>query len=263
MSNSRGSIPLTGQIRLGRDFNSQFYHGSNDTAQNNLASANMRSVTRYYETTNYNGTKTDIPYGASAQRSMSDYRGTTGRFPDASTSVKPTDFTDQNIAYVNESSSFYGNGFARPLYTNANWGTNVAASYASSSSDGDNWATNMVHYVGYLEPGTYQAYANMGIYNSGWTYVIVRGYSQPDMNGASTNYVYASRSRSSGSWENRTMGDGSFTVNATYPYVILDIECHNDNIYFLRNFACRKQTTSTASGIATTKYTNPYIKRIS
>ena len=120
-----------------------------------------------------------------------------------------------------------------------------------------NTAANGVCYLGYLEPGNYQVGYYIRQYNAGYCYVIVRGYTTGYLSGSYSNYVYQSNYHFSGSFDDFASGGTSFTTNSTYPYVILDVETHNDNQYFNRAYVLRKGNSYGSSYNA-----NPYVKRV-
>ena len=100
------SIPLgSAQIRLGRDFNQQFYYGDSNTAQLRMNDEMMRDYSIGGSTygTSYTGITSDsVPFTSGAQRSLSMYRGGCGRYPDLLTTSSST--ADNSQAYALESS---------------------------------------------------------------------------------------------------------------------------------------------------------------
>ena len=262
MPNGNGSVPLSGSIGMGRDLVASFTHGSNTTGQNNLNNDYFRNVSNGYQRSGFSRIDT-IPYASGAQRSLGMYRGTVGTYPWVNTGQATAWQNNQGYGTVG-TGGVGGSASGGFNTTDGNFGSSVVFGYASGSTTLGNKAVNVVHYVGYCEPGTYESLAVAGKFNDGQVYYIIRGYAQPDMQGASTDYVYSSASTQGGAWTTTTMGRTSFTVNATYPYLILDFEVHNANQYFARGILPRKSTTSTPSGsVSSTYWANPYIKRIS
>ena len=270
------SIPLgSAQIRLGNNFNQQFYYGDSNSAQLNMNNEMMRDYSvgggAYGETNPNYITPDPIPMTSGAQRQMSMYRGGTGRYPDLDT--RNLSVADNSQAYAYESgggaSSFHswakvtnpnmiGSGAADPT------ATNVIASYVNGSSSG-NTAANLVADFGYLEPGNYNFAFEGAHYNTGVHYCIIRGYTGEHLSGSSSNYYVLTRNCYwQGGWDYShlgTTGAGPFTVNSTYPYVIMSLETHLDDPYYLNTIVARKDSTS--SNMNYKYFTNPNIWRVS
>ena len=247
------NIPLTGQVRLGHDFNRCFYHGASNAAQLNFNNERVRNISKT------NSPSSDLPFASGAQKNVGAYRGTTGAWGYTGTSSDTNVASDQQYQDEVEAG---GNIFAT-LISRANYNVNdgthniVDYQYADNGEQfgtAGNAAVNNVCYMGYLEPGNYYVYTNYRQYNAGYTYLIVRGYTSGYLSGSSSNYYYRSNYHFSGSFDDNFLG-ATFTVNSTYPYVILDIECHNDNIYYNRNYILRKASSYTS------RNTNPCLVR--
>jgi len=238
------NIPTgSGQIRLGYDFNRCFYHGGSNSAQLNFNNDRIRNTSKT------NLSSTDTPYASGAQKNLSAYRGTTGCWGYLGTGTSSTVAGDQAYLQEVEAGGHYiwGSVAARVRFNISGYG-NVDYQYAdngdyNSGTSNGNAAANIVAYLGYLEPGSYKVYANWRQYNAGYSYLIVRGYTSGYLSGSSSNYKYQANYHFSGTFDNFYYGGGSFTVNSTYPYVILDIECHNDNDYYNQNYILRKESS--------------------
>ena len=269
------SIPLgSAQIRLGRDFNQQFYYGDSNTAQLRMNDEMMRDYSiggSTYGTSYTNITSDSVPFTSGAQRSLSMYRGGCGRYPDLLTTSSST--ADNSQAYALENSggpagrdsyikatnpNLYGSGAADTA------GSNLIAQKVNGGYAPQNTATNIVADYGYLEPGTYKVSFEGASYNSGTHYIIVRGYTGEHLSGSSSNYKLISRSCSwDGGWDYSHLGTtgSSFTVNSTYPYVIISLETHLNQNYYLNTIVSRKDTTS--SHMNSNYKVNPNIWRVS
>lgn len=267
------SIPLSGQIRLGRDFNQQFYYGDNNAAQLNMNSEYMRDYSVGARSTGSSAPTSykhdQIPYTSGAQRSLSMYRGGCGRYPDLGTTSSST--ADNNQAYALTGGGGPA-GFTNYVKaTNPNLigsgapdsaGSNLIAQKTSGNTSGANTAANIVADFGYLEPGNYKLSFWGAHYNSGTHYCIIRGYTGEHMTGLSSNYRVISRNCSwSGGWSTNSLGTSGagFTVNATYPYVIMSLETHVNTNFYLNTIVSRKDTDS--SYIASIYNVNPNIWR--
>lgn len=251
------SIPLTGQIRLGNHFNDQFNYGASLTAQRRMGEDAMAVNYSNGAITNgqsYSGYTTDtIPLGATAQRSLGQYRGGTGTYPTGQTSSGTTANTSQTIALSGEGGYTLNpyqivdwTGGSIP-YTNTSADAHHVIQNVASSNGSSNGAVNMVHDIGYCEPGNYRFAVNGASYNTGWWYGIVRGYASPHLTGANTNYVYLNTSCSwAGGWANANLGtlQTDFTVNSTYPYLIISLETHCNNAYYLTTAVNRKNSVT-------------------
>lgn len=249
------NIPLTGQIRLGYDFNRCFYHDSANSTQLNMDNSLVR------ETSVSIFQSSDTPYASGAQKNISAYRGSTGSRGITGTTSGTLAETDQTYQlYAEIEPSIYSIAIARVAYNYDTTYNRVDYLYAQSQSAGNgggNTAANVVVYLGYLEPGTYQFGYYCRVYNSGTAYAIVRGYTTGLLSGSSTNYVYASKNWNSGIYTDFASSGTQFTVNSTYPYVIIDFECHNNNQYFLRTHVLRK-----GNNFGTTYNANAFVKRV-
>lgn len=249
------NIPTSGQIRLGYDFNRCFYHNSANSTQLNMDNSLVR------ETSVSISQSSDTPYTSGAQKNMAAYRGSTGSRGITRTTSTTTTETDQTYqVYTEVEPTIYSNATARVVYNYDTTYNRVDYLYAQSQSGGSgggNTAANTVVYLGYLEPGNYQFGYYCRVYNSGTAYAIIRGYTSGLLSGSYSNYVYASKSWSSGSYTDFASSGTSFTVNSTYPYVILDFECHNNNEYFLRTQVLRK-----GNNYGTTYNANAFVKRV-
>ena len=127
-----------------------------------------------------------------------------------------------------------------------------------------NTATNLVADFGYLEPGNYRVAFEGASYNTGVHYCIVRGYTGEHLSGSSSNYMYIQRNCYwDGGWDYSHLGStgSDFTVNATYPYVILSLETHLNQNYYLNTIVSRKDTTS--GDMNSNFKVNPNIWRVS
>jgi len=243
------NIPTgSGQIRLGYDFNRCFYHNTNNSAQLNFDNELIRETSVVY------GQANDTPWTSGAQKNLSAYRGATGArgWLDNATNA------ETNQTYQSTFAGGTGSASARVAY---NWSgstdyNRVGYMYAANGGTTGNTAANLVVNLGYLEPGTYKVAYYIRIYNSGTTYAIVRGYSSGFLSGSYTNYVLNSKGWSSGSYTYMAASGSTFTVNSTYPYVIIDFEGHNNNQYFLRSMVLRKGNT-----YGTTYNFNPFVLR--
>ena len=198
----------------------------------------------------------DTPYASGAQKNMAAYRGATGARGWVGTGTTSVVAGDQTYTQEVEAGPSGSLKSARVAFNYTTSYTRVDYLYAAAYSKG-NTAANVVVNLGYLEPGNYQFGYYCRIYNSGTAYAIIRGYTSGYLSGSSTNYVYRSLSRSSGSYANFVSSGSSFTVNSTYPYVILDIENHNNNQYFFRTLVLRK-----GNDYGTTYNANPFVKRV-
>jgi hypothetical protein len=245
-----------------------FYNDSNNTAQINFSTRRAREISIGLTTNGTTGFyKTDpIPYGTTAQRSASQYRGACNVWP----WVEDNAFAFNDQAYGryikagSNSSSDFGDFYGtRTVFGSIATGTNTTSMLANSTS-GANAAINLVVYIGYLEPGDYKLWNSYSTYNAGTSYVIVRGYTGEDLTGTSSNYLYIQRSESwAGGWREfgRATGGADFTVNSTYPYCILDMECHNaSTANYLIISANRKGSTNVVGQSA--YLSNPNIERV-
>lgn len=239
------SIPLTGQIRLGNDFNGQVYYGGSLTNQINMAN---NILTRDYSrgpigygftATNYD--TDEINPTPTAQHNLGQYRGGTGTYPTSSTTTNATGDSSQLVARENRIGSSAGDAlFSGNIISGVDVGNNVVGQYNSGG------AMNVVHEIGYLEPGNYKFTFSGGSYNEGSYYGIVRGYTGEHLTGSSSDYVFYSRVNTfSGGWRTGYLGTlgADFTVNATYPYVIISLECHGSSAYYLATSVNRKVST--------------------
>jgi len=249
------NIPTSGQIRLGYDFNRCFYHNSANSTQLNMDNSLVR------ETSVSISQSTDTPYTSGAQKNMAAYRGATGSRGITRTTSGTLAETDQTYQLYDEyEPSIYSNATARVVFNYDTTYNRVDYLYAqsqSAGSGGGNTAANVVAYLGYLEPGTYSFGYYCRIYNSGTAYAIARGYTSGLLSGNFTNYVYDSQSRSSGSYASFYHPGRQFTVTSSYPYVIIDFECHNNNQYFMRTQVLRK-----GNNYGTTYNANAFVKRV-
>lgn len=262
------NVPTSGQIRIGRDLNRLIYNNSSNSSQLNFNTRRVREISVGLSTHGTTGFyKTDqVPYSSGAQRSASQYRGACNAWPWVENNTSA--FNDQAYGrYVragnyrsDDFGDFYG---TRTVYSSIATGTNTTSMVANSNSS-SNAAINLVVYIGYLEPGDYKLWNSYSTYNAGTSYVIVRGYTGEDMTGTSSNYLYVSRSESwNGGWRDlgRTTGGADFTVNSTYPYCILDMECHNaSSANYLIISANRKGSTNPVGQSA--YLSNPNIERV-
>ena len=267
------SIPLgSAQIRLGNNFNQQFYYGDSNSAQLNMNNEYMRDYSIGVYSYGESYTYTDpIPFTSGAQRSLSMYRGGCGRYPDTETTNASVADNNQALAYESGGGPASFSSWAKT--TNPNLigtgsadqaGTNIIAQYVNGNSTGQNSAANLVADFGYLEPGSYLLSFEGGHYNTGVHYCIIRGYTGEHLSGSSSNYRVITKNCSwSGGWTNSSLGTGgaSFTVNSTYPYVIMSLESHLDDPYYL-NTAVNRKDTSNGQG-ATNRRVNPNIWRVS
>jgi len=263
------SIPLSGQIRLGNNFNDQFFYGSSLTAQLNMGDSKLSqhysigALTHGYTSGSWQ--EDTVPSGTTAQRSLSQYRGGTGTYPTTETTSAGTADNSQAIAL--ESAVGAADGYVRGSSNLAGIavspGAIVIAQYANGSVSSNN-AHNIVMDVGYLEPGNYKVSYSGGTYYEGTHYLIVRGYTAAHLSGSSSNYVYNARTASwSGGWSTNNIGslEISFTVNSTYPYVILDLETHNQSGGYLITSVNRKDSTTVKGN--SNQIVNPNIWRVS
>ena len=245
------NIPLTGQIRLGFDFNRVYFNNSSNSSQINMNDRHFR------ETSNDYASSDSIAYGSGAQRNLGQYRGVCNCWGWQETTVDATVEDDQG--YLRES-DIGDVTTSTPVYSIFG---NMGYYYSASDDDTTNVSAANVLYVGYLEPGNYEANALLAIYNSGVSAIIVRGYTSGFLSGSSSDYILATTSRNSGSWGTYGINNSSFTVNSTYPYVIIAIESQNDNQFFNRTLLSRKDASYTATGIADTSQFNVNIMRVS
>lgn len=267
------SIALgSGTIRLGENFNSQFYNGASLTSQNSLASDRMRNYSNGGGThgSSYTGFVEDkIPYSPTAQRSMSMYRGGTGAWG-YSESASDSSLGDQAILTSSYGGPVsIGQNYAKTsntLVSGAASGVDAIKQAISTSNAPQNAAVGLVQKLGYLEPGTYMAAYSGGTYNIGRHIFIVRGYSQDTapLSGPSSNYLLLNKavtfSGSYGQGNVSTIGS-QFTVNATYPYVIIALETHCDNEFYLETSVNRKESTGSYRG-SNRQLINPCVWRI-
>lgn len=259
------SIPLSGQIRLGTDFNQQFYYGDSNSAQLNMNSQLMREYS-----IGGSSSADVIPYGSGAQRNLGMYRGGTGAYPWAGTTSTSTAASSQAYALTGGGGPGSKTNYVKATNPNLigtgaadQGGVNILAQATGGNTSGSNTATNIVADFGYLEPGNYKVAFSGGSYNTGWHYCIVRGYTGEHLSGSSTNYKYVSRSCTwNGGWRVSNMGtNSSFTVNSTYPYVIMSLETHVDTNYYL-NTSINRKDSSSQKGSAS-YIVNPHIWRVS
>lgn len=269
------SIALgSAQIRLGNNFNQQFYYGDSNSAQLNMNAELMRdySIGAVTHGSSIGSYVTDsVPFTSGAQRNLGMYRGGTGRYPDVQTTNSTTAATTQT--YAREASAgpasrkswikvtnpnMIGSGSADPT------ASNVVAQYVNGGYAPTNTATNLVADFGYLEPGNYRVAFEGASYNTGVHYCIVRGYTGEHLSGSSSNYMYIQRNCYwDGGWDYSHLGStgSDFTVNATYPYVILSLETHLNQNYYLNTIVSRKDTTS--GDMNSNFKVNPNIWRVS
>lgn len=248
------NIPTSGQIRLGYDFNRCFYHNSANSTQLNMDNSLVRETSVSYSQAS------DTPYTSGAQKNMAAYRGATGsRGITRTTSTTNIEANQTYVGYAEYEPSIWSNVVARAAYNVDTTYNRVDYLYAhaDANANGANSAANIVVYLGYLEPGNYQFGFYTRIYNSGTAYAIIRGYTSGYLSGSSSNYLYYSQSRNSGSFANFYSSGASFTVNSTYPYVILDFESHNNNNYYMRVYVLRK-----GNNYGTTYNANAFVKRV-
>ena len=96
------SIALgSAQIRLGNNFNQQFYYGDSNSAQLNMNAELMRdySIGAVTHGSSIGSYVTDsVPFTSGAQRNLGMYRGGTGRYPDVQTTNSTTAATTQTYA---------------------------------------------------------------------------------------------------------------------------------------------------------------------
>jgi len=243
------NIPTSGQIRLGYDFNRCFYHGASNSAQLNFNDQKVR------ETSVSINQSSDTSYTSGAQKNLSAYRGATGARGWIGTTTSSNVSGDQS--YQQEVEAGTGSATSRVAFNVDSTYNRVDYQYAANGGTTGNTAANGVCYLGYLEPGNYQVGYYIRQYNAGYCYVIVRGYTTGYLSGSYSNYVYQSNYHFSGSFDDFASGGTSFTTNSTYPYVILDVETHNDNQYFNRAYVLRKGNSYGSSYNA-----NPYVKRV-
>lgn len=267
------SIALgSGTIRLGENFNSQFYNGASLTSQNSLASERMRNYSNGGGThgSSYSGFVEDkIPYNPTAQRSMSMYRGGTGAWGYSQTSSQ-TAHGDQAVLHSSLGGSLsLADNYAKTSNTLASGyvsGVDAIKQAVATSNAPQNAAVGLVQKLGYLEPGTYMAAYSGGTFNAGRHTFIVRGYSQNTnpLSGPSSNYLLLDRvvSYSGGYNQGNVSTIGSqFTVNATYPWVIIALETHCDNEFFIETSVNRKESTGSYRG-SSRQVINPCVWRI-
>lgn len=271
------SIPLgSAQIRLGNNFNQQFYYGDSNSAQLNMNNEMMRDYSNGGGA--YGGSfpsyvnGDQIPFASGAQRNLGMYRGGTGRYPDLQTTNSTTAASSQ--VYAREDSAGPASRRSWIKVTNPNMlstgsadptASNVVAQYVNGGYAPTNTATNLVADFGYLEPGNYRVAYNGSSYNSGKHYCIVRGYTGEHLSGSSSNYRYILINCSwDGGWDYGHLGTSGadFTVNATYPYVILSLETHLNQNYYLNTIVSRKDTSAT-SYMNSNYNTNPCLWRVS
>ena len=251
------SIALgSAQIRLGNDFNQQFVYGDNNTNQLNFNSEYMRQhysigIVTHGGSGGTNYLVDAIPKGSGVQRNLGMYRGGTGAFPFVDTTSSTTARTSQAYARVTNVGTTSGDiRKTNNLSGAGDGGTNIVGSYVSGSNS-SNAAQSFACDFGYLEPGNYKFAFEGGSYNVGVHYGIVRGYTGEHMSGSSSNYVVVSKSCSwSGGWSTSNIGTigADFTVNSTYPYVIIALETHNQNSYYLATSVTRKDSTGNIKG---------------
>ena len=271
------SIALgSAQIRLGNNFNQQFYYGDSNSAQLNMNAELMRDYSNGGGT--YGGTfpsyvnGDQIPFTSGAQRNLGMYRGGTGRYPDLLTTNSSTAATSQSYAREDSAGPASRDSFVKT--TNPNLigsgqadtaGSNLIAQYVNGGYAPQNTATNIVADFGYLEPGNYRVAYQGSSYNSGKHYCIVRGYTGEHLSGSSSNYRYILINCSwDGGWDYGHLGTSGadFTVNSTYPYVILSLETHLNQNYYLNTILSRKDTVSSRMNTSAYK-TNPCLWRVS
>ena len=259
------NVPTSGQIRLGRDLNRLVYNNSANTSQLNFNTRRVREISVGLTTHGTTGFyKTDqVPYASGSQRQATQYRGACNVWPWVENNSLA--FNDQAYGrYVragtgrsDDFGDFYG---TRTVYSSIPTGTNTSSMTANATGSA-NRAINLVVYIGYLEAGDYKLWCTHQAYFQGTSYWIVRGYTGEDMSGSSSNYLYINRSETwNGGWRSRFNGGADFTVNSTYPYVILDVECHNtgSSTYLIMSMNRKGSTNVTGN---TARVASPNIER--
>ena len=269
------SIALgSAQIRLGNDFNQQFYYGDSNSTQISMNSEFMRdySIGAVTYGTTIGSMATDtVPFASGSQRSLSMYRGGTGRYPDVDTTSLTLADNGQHYAWESGAGPSSKNSWVKVSNPNMigtgvadSSGSNLVAQYVNGGNAPTNTATNIVADFGYLEPGTYNVAFEGASYNTGTHYCVVRGYTGEHLSGSSSNYKVISRSCYwAGGWDNSHLGTtgSSFTINSTYPYVIISLETHHNQNYYINTIVSRKDTTS--SYMNSNYKINPNMWRIS
>lgn len=251
------SIPLgSAQIRLGNDFNQQFFYGDNNSNQLNM---NAEAMRQHYSIglVTHGGSSNfyvvdPIPKGSGVQRNLGMYRGGTGAFPFVDTTSHTTFQTSYAYARVTNTGGTTTGDIRKTnnLPGAGDGGTNIVGSYVVGTSS-TNAAQSFACDFGYLEPGNYKFAFEGGSYNTGVHYGIVRGYSGEHMGTSSTNYKVISKNCYwAGGWAVSNIGTAGadFTVNSTYPYVIIALETHNQNAYYLATSVTRKDSTGNIKG---------------
>jgi len=269
------SIPLgSAEIRLGQHFNQQFYYGDSDTTQLQMNSEMMRDYSIgaiAYGSSSGSWTTDPVPYTSGAQRNLGMYRGGCGRYPDVDTTSLTLADNSQDYAWESGSGPSSKNSWVKVSNPNMigtgvadSSGSNLVAQYVNGGNAPTNTATNIVADFGYLEPGTYNVAFEGASYNTGTHYCVVRGYTGEHLSGSSSNYKVISKACYwAGGWDNSHLGTlgSSFTINSTYPYVIMSLETHHNQNYYINTIVSRKDTTS--SYMNATYKVNPNIWRVS
>lgn len=250
------NIPLSGQIRLGRDFNRlrkpQGPYTQQTSFNERFVRKNHKGFFRYGATNaQANHTLNGLGYRAvnpinvtaNTQRNLAPYRGICHGYPlndtsltvDSSWNNGETWYWGQGGNVLNSTfTKFRAHETANSQSENRDVGTDVLHSefrYASGTSNG---ALSAYQYLGYLEPGNYTTQGMVSFRSGSW-YFVIRGYQSANLGGASTDYLLRGNNASS-SWPFDYMEGGdqggrasNFTVTASYPYVLMIIQ-HNTNL---------------------------------
>lgn len=248
------NIPLTGQIRLGRDFNRMKYplatsHTQQISFNEKFVREQHKGVLRYGSSTGNNALN-GIGYNAispinpasGSERRLYYYRGSVQGHPQTETDLfaSSSPYSDGATWYWYKAGNVLNSTFVRTTaYQTAvssgsgtgggiNVGNKVLHSQLKYSSGTSNGAVANILYLGYLEAGTY-ILQGMTIQRGGSNQWLVRGYSQASLGGSSTDYKLTGMNCSGWQFNYLDGNTGSrFTVNSTYPYCIMILQTNTN-----------------------------------
>lgn len=296
------NIPLTGQIRLGRDFNRMNYPSSSTFTEQ--ISMNSQRVVKCHKGPYRYGTNPDsqafntnnglgdrqispINTAYNTQRQLYTYRGLCNSYTQAATIMPSATIVQDPLKwwFYKAGASILNNvqttsrwewtgpfGTPNPGGTNSTWNPGAVVEYTSLyATTTANAAIANLMYIGYLEAGTYALNGITGK-NDGSVEIVVRGYSGSGATGTSSDLFYKliAKSTSDGfAWFDASSSGtyaSQFTVNATYPYILLILQTNTAN-YSARwcvSSTPNMHTTSWFYSSISSKYwVEPHITRLS
>ena len=296
------NIPLTGQIRLGRDFNRMNYPNSSTFTEQ--ISMNSQRVVKCHKGPYRYGTPTDsqsfntnnglgyrqispINTAYNTQRQLYPYRGLCNSYTQAATEMSSGTIVQDPLKWW-----FYkaGSSILANSRVTSRWETSGAMSpnpggtnstfnpgsivefvsvYATTSA---NAAIANLMYIGYLEPGTYAVNGMIGKQDGG-VELVVRGYSGAGATGTSSDLHYKSTGSTTSDsfiWQDADSGSAfyasQFTVNATYPYILFILQTNTGgyaNRWCNSSMPNMHTTSWFYSNISSKYWVEPHITRLS